>query len=86
MRKNELLKLKDHAWFGRVYEKMSPVDLEMCFEFIEKNDHLEKGEFEMAVNRMFIDKEKPKKCAIIMEMLTTANINSFQFHRKARQK
>lgn len=64
---------KNHPWFGRLYKRLSERDMEIAVDFILKNDHLPIGEFEFAINRMFLDKEKPKQYKIILELLTCAN-------------
>lgn len=64
---------KNHAWFNRVYKRLSENEREIAHKFIEQNDGLDKGSFELAVNRMFLDKQKPKHYKEILELLTCAN-------------
>lgn len=65
---------KNHAWLHKVYDRLSKSDIQICEEFIQSHDHLPKGEFEYAINRMFLDKpNKPKNYPMILEMLTCTN-------------
>lgn len=73
---NRLVKfeaLKDHAWHGRSFAKLTAQELSLAREFIASNSTLGKGDFEYAVNRMFLDKQKPKNFMHILELLTCAN-------------
>lgn len=70
----ELFKtLESDAWFHRLWKRLKPAEIAICEEFIRSHDHLGIGAFEMAVNRMFIDKAKPKNYPIILELLTITN-------------
>jgi len=64
---------RSHAWLKKPFEKLSADELLLCEEFIIKHDYLPKGEFEYAINRMFLDKPKPKNFSICQELLTCAN-------------
>ena len=66
---------KAHAWLSRVYSRLSPADITTAYEFMTAKSHLSKGEFDFAINRMFIDKgdAKPKRWKEIQELLTCAN-------------
>ena len=66
----KLKALESHAWFGRVYKKLSQADLRLCVEFIAANEGLDAGAFEKAVHRMFLDKlDKPRRWVEITELL-----------------
>lgn len=69
-RLDNFLSLKDHAWLKKSYLKLSGDDLDLAKSFILENDHLDRASFEMAVNRMFLDKPKPKSWKYILELLT----------------
>lgn len=74
MSRMELFKtLESDAWFHRLWKRLKPAEIAICEEFIRSHDHLGIGAFEMAVNRMFIDKAKPKNYPIILELLTITN-------------
>lgn len=47
----------------------------MCLDFIKQHDNLDKGQFDWAVNKMWVDKEaiKPKNGGRILELLSCAN-------------
>jgi ferritin-like protein len=66
-------KLADHSWLGRVYSKLKSQEIEMVEQFIVENDHLDKSTFEMKVNRMFLDKDKPRHWKEMSELLTCTN-------------
>lgn len=82
-RKQAFQSLEADAWFSRVFKKLKVADKALCLEFIEKNDALDRAAFELAVNRMFLDKaEKPKNWTLIVELIATANIKAFPFKRE----
>lgn len=63
------LELKNHAWLGRVFSKLTESDIRLCLSFIEKN--IASADFDRDVQRMFIDvADKPKNWKHIMELLT----------------
>ncbi len=64
---------KDHAWLKKVYVRLKKDDIDCAEQFIVLHDHLDKGDFELAINRMFLDKPKPKNFREILELLTCAN-------------
>lgn len=65
--------LRQHPWLGKLFAKLSVQDLELAVQFIDDNAHLEKGEFEMAVNRWLLDQKKPRRYRAILELLSCAN-------------
>jgi len=64
---------KNHPWFSRKISQLSLVHLILIEHFINSNNELSKGDFELAVNRMFLDKDKPKKYKEIQELLSCCN-------------
>lgn len=70
IRFNELF---NHAWHGKNVKKLNKIDLIFITNFIETNNDLSKNDFEMAVNRIFINKERPKNWCIILELLSCIN-------------
>ncbi len=62
-----------HPWLKKPYAKLKLGDRAAVFYFIQKNAALSKGDFEKAINRMFLDKDKPKNWTVILELLTCAN-------------
>lgn len=66
--------LKEHAWHGRVFGKLTEDEVRRARAFLDANEALSKGDFELAVNRMFLDDPKrPKYWAIISELLLCSN-------------
>lgn len=66
----EFLQLYKHAHYGALLLRLSADDLKTVKAFIVDNRNLDKGQFVHSVNRMFIDKSKPKNWTLIMEILT----------------
>lgn len=62
-----------HPWLKRVFGKLEQSDLEFCRSFITSQGEASRGDFEMRVNRLFIDREKPKRWKEISELLTCCN-------------
>lgn len=78
MRNSNFLSLKDHPWLCKSYKNIDDKSKTLCLDFITKNDHLSKGDFELAINRMFLDKNKPKDWKLICELLSCANSKTDQ--------
>ncbi len=73
-REQAFLSYKTHAWFNKVYSKLSQAELLECLAFIKEHDSLNKGDFEHKVNRMFLNTaDKPKNWSRMLELLTCAN-------------
>lgn len=64
---------RNHGWLKKSYNRLSVTDLNIARQFIQDNDNLDKQAFFLKVNRMFIDKEKPKNFTTILELLTCCN-------------
>lgn len=62
-----------HPWLKRVVAKLSAADRATALHFVYANGDMDKGRFEFAINRMFLDKPKPKNWTAILELLTCAN-------------
>ena len=65
--------LESHPWLKKSYAKLAQNERDMAENFILNHNNLDKGEFEFAVNRMFLDRPKPKNWTIILEMLANSN-------------
>lgn len=65
--------LAAHPWLQRVYAKLNKAELGVARQFLTVNALLDKGAFEKAVNRMFLDQIKPPHWKEICELLTCAN-------------
>lgn len=59
--------------YAKNFLKLKDYEREIIFNFIRKNEALSHIEFEYAVNRMFLDQEKPKNWIIIQELLVISN-------------
>lgn len=60
-----------HAWYGKIFSRLSQADIIFCKSFIEQNEHLSDSDFEMKAHRLFLDSAKPKNYFLIMELLAT---------------
>lgn len=67
--------LRVHPRHSKMIAKLSLFDLAYCDAWIQANDELDQNDFEMRVNRMFMDNpDKPKNWATIMEVIATCNV------------
>jgi hypothetical protein len=84
MTRLEALKVKSSTLpYSRIIARLSESEFDTVVAFIEDNDQLGHLEFEYAVNRMHLNvEEKPKKWAIIQEVLTVVNT---MVHGKVRR-
>lgn len=57
--------------------RMSEAEFDQMVAFIDDHNELGHLEFEYAVNRMFLDKPKPKSWAIVQELLIAANSHAW---------
>lgn len=73
MRIDQFKNLANHAYYGKSIKKLKSVDFDIIYQFISENDHFNKNDFASAVNRMFINREKPKNFTLIMELLDVTN-------------
>lgn len=63
-----------HPWLRKVYARLRPAELAEARAFIVANAHLDRGAFEMRVNRLYLDRaEKPRHLPEIQELLTCCN-------------
>lgn len=65
-----------HIYHGRYYKKLKLNEAEWAHEWLLAHDHLDKREFEMAVNRIGMDqptKSRFKNEGIIAELLASTN-------------
>lgn len=72
-RADQFKSYSSHAWHRKSFSKLSKAELELALNFIRENDALDAASFELKINRMFIDKDKPKHFSIILELLTCSN-------------
>jgi len=62
-----------HGWLKKAHSRLGQADLALAHSFIQENQSLDKGAFELKVNRMFLDRPKPKNWTVIVELLTCCN-------------
>ncbi|OQB05794.1 MAG: hypothetical protein BWY19_00819 [bacterium ADurb.Bin212] len=65
--------LKKDPYYSRLCPKLKPSDIDAILSFISHNDALGYSEFEERLNRLYIDKEKPKNWKLILEILMISN-------------
>lgn len=69
-RESKFEALRKDAWYGALFPKLKKAGEQTCLEFIRKNEELTIGEWEKAVQRLFLDKEtKPANWTLINEIL-----------------
>lgn len=64
-----LIATKTHPWFGRLWLKLKDADIARMFEFCDLYEYLDDANWEMAVNRMFMDLSRPPRWKEISELL-----------------
>lgn len=74
-RKAAFLALAQHAWFSRVFAKLSDKARQFALDFIDNHQAESHNDFIHHVNRMFLDvPEKPAGWPLILDLLTAASI------------
>ena len=68
-RTEQFLALAQHPWLKRPYNRLLSEESAQALEFCEKNEGLSPDAFDMAVNRLFMDKPKSKNWTTICELL-----------------
>jgi hypothetical protein len=64
---------KSHPWLKKAFAKLSGEERDLAESFIVAHDEESKAEFEHNLNRMFMDRFKPKNFTVILELLANAN-------------
>jgi hypothetical protein len=62
-----------HPWLKKSFNRLSAKEKQIAVDFIIAHDFLDKPNFELAVNRMFLEKERTKNWTIISELLSCVN-------------
>lgn len=77
-RLNRFKELETDPWFSRVWKKLKKSDIQICIDFINENNDLGIEDFEMKMNRFFLDKGdlKPKRHLEIIELIMISNSKS----------
>jgi hypothetical protein len=63
---------ESHPWLRKVFAKLTKDERELCERFLVERKLLSKDKLIYDVNRMFLDREKPKHWTHVMELLTNA--------------
>ncbi len=72
--REEMKALRAHPHHKKTLGKLGSSDRDVMLKFIKENATLSRDDFEMKVNRLFIDQtDKPPKWAYIMELLSIMN-------------
>ena len=66
-------KMANHAMLGRLYQRLGAPELGIARAFLLNQAEASREAFEMALNRMFLDRPKPKNHRLILELLSCAN-------------
>lgn len=72
-RLNTFKSYENHAWLKKVYLKLKKQDVELAINFLIENAELDKGSFEIKMNRMFLGLNAPKNAGRIQELLSCSN-------------
>lgn len=76
-REQRFFSYKNHAWYGRLFQRLTVDEVQLCLKFISNNEGRSCDQFCHDVNRMFLGVEKPpKNWTLIMELLTVTGQNS----------
>lgn len=74
MTRLEALKIKVQQYpYQKSARKLTEGEFDTLVAFIEDHEHLGHLEFEYAVNRMFLNREKSKNWVIMTELLMVSN-------------
>ena len=68
-----IISMEKHPIYSKLFKRLKNDEFKMIENFIEENNSKNKGDFEYKINRLFLDKEKPKNWAIILELLSIYN-------------
>lgn len=74
--KNRLVifgELRTHPWYGKFFQKLGVLNIADAQEFIIENLEDSVEDFEYKLNRLFLDREKPKEYTRILELLSATN-------------
>ncbi len=72
-REQVFLSYARHPWLKKSFKKLTAIEVNESLDFIKSNDHLDRGAFDLKVNKMYVDKVMPKHWAYIKELLSCAN-------------
>ena len=74
MRLEKFKSFSTHAWFKRVFKRLSKEEIRLAENTLIANDFKDRDAFESFCNRLFLDEaNKPKHWKEIVELLSNAN-------------
>lgn len=65
--------LRDHAWLGRLYKRLTVQERDLAEAFLVDHAHLDRGAFEQAIARWGMDRPRTKNHLVIVELMSCAN-------------
>lgn len=65
--------LLNNHMLRKAHEKLSSTERALFIGFIDENDTLNKDAFEIKINRLFLDRDKPRHWKEICELLSSLN-------------
>lgn len=74
-RREKLKQLKHHAWYKKLFTRLTAQELSFLESFIENHSDLDRNDFDKEIKRMILSSDKPKSWAIIDELLSVINSN-----------
>lgn len=72
-RKQNLEALKSHPYLGKLFSKITKVELLMIETFVSENEHLDKNDYTSKANRWYLDKKAPKNFSAMWAIVTQLN-------------
>lgn len=70
--------MRDHAWFGRNFAKLSVKEIAFAQSWIIAHDHLNQDDFQLAANRMGLDdptfRATMKNFERVQELISNSNL------------
>lgn len=81
--KLKLNELKNNPWYGSPRRQLKKNEIEIVNSFIDEYSELNSDDFELKINRYFLDtKEKPKRFTLIQEILSVLNTQTKGNHNE----
>lgn len=73
-RYDHLFQIVEGPWYEKLWKKLGSEEKQHVYIFVSENFHLDNPQWEMAVNRMYLDREKPKFWKEASEILSTLKL------------
>ena len=69
-----IVEISTHPWLGRLWARLTVPERNQLLGWLSNHDHLDRGAFEAAVSRMWLDAAtKPRHAREMQELLSCAN-------------